>query len=333
MKKQQIKEEIQMEHTPSVSVIVPIYNAQRYIRRCLDSIRAQTFQNFEVIMINDGTTDSSADIAAEYTADPRFKLYNQDNRGVGCTRNRALEIARGEYVAFVDSDDAIVPEHLEKLYAAASKENADIVCCSYCCCDEDGGHLRTSKITKRRGVYSSEKLIGNIIRDISIRRYLWSKLWRRSLFISKGIAFPCITFEDACIIPILFYNAKRIAVITDRTYIYTCRTGSITGLTAKSCIGDYITANEKVEDYFLSRPEYEYYISHLIYQRCKTFFVTFAWLFVRLWRTKSFNYFGGNLKKIFRYTFAAARVSHRVQPVGLVERSNVRHREQVNKLI
>ena len=322
-----------MENAPLISVIVPIYNAERYIKRCLDSIQAQTFQNFEVIMINDGSQDSSADIAEEYTADPRFKLFHQDNRGVGYARNRGLEVARGEYLAFVDSDDAVVPEHLEKLYTAAAENDADIVCCSYFCCDDEGGRLRSSKITKRRGVYSSEKLIGNIIRDISIRRYLWSKLWRRSLFISKGITFPCITFEDSCIIPILFYNAKRIAAITDRTYIYTCRSSSITGLTAKSCIGDYITANEKVEDYFLSRPEYEFYIPHLIYQRCKTFFVTFAWLFVRMWRIRSFDYFGDNLKKIFRYIFASARVTHKEQPVTLAERSNVRRRKQINKLI
>lgn len=321
-----------MENAPLISVIVPIYNAERYIKRCLDSIQAQTFQNFEVIMINDGSQDSSADIAEDYTADPRFKLFHQDNRGVGYARNRGIEVARGEYLAFVDSDDAVVPEHLEKLYAAAAENDADIVCCSYFCCDDEGGRLRSSKITKRRGVYSSEKLIGNIIRDISIRRYLWSKLWRRSLFISKGITFPCITFEDSCIIPILFYNAKRIATITDRTYIYTCRNSSITGLTAKSCIGDYITANEKVEDYFLSRPEYEFYIPHLIYQRCKTFFVTFAWLFVRMWRIRSFDYFGGNLKKIFRYIFASARVTHKEQPVTLAERSNVRRRKQINKL-
>lgn len=332
MKKRQKNEEIKMENTPLVSVVVPIYKAEPYIRRCLDSIKAQTFQNYEVIMINDGTPDSSADIAAEYTVDPRFKLFHQENRGVGYVRNRGIELAKGEYVAFVDSDDAIVPEHLEKLYSAAADADADIACCSYCCCDEQGEHLRTSKITKRAGVYSSEKLIGNILRDISIRRYLWSKLWRRSLFVSKGISFPCITFEDACIIPILFYNARRIAVITDRTYIYTCRNTSITGLTAKNCVGDYITANEKVEDYFLSRPEYEYYISHLIYQRCKTFFVTFAWLFVRLWRIKSFNYFGGNLKKIFNYAFSSPRVSHSIQPEGLAERSNVRRRRQVNKL-
>ena len=322
-----------MEKAPLISVIVPIYNAERYLRRCLDSIQAQTFRDFEVIMINDGSQDSSADIAREYTADPRFKLYDQDNRGVGYVRNRGLEVAKGEYLAFVDSDDAVVPEHLEKLYAAADGNDADIVCCSYFCCDDEGGRLRSSKITKRRGVYSSEKLIGNIIRDISIRRYLWSKLWRRSLFISKGITFPCITFEDACIIPILFYNAKRIAVITDKTYIYTCRSSSITGLTGKNCIGDYITANEKVEDYFLSRPEYEFYITHLIYQRCKTFFVTFAWLFVRMWRIKSFDYFGGNLKKILRYVSASARVSHKEQqPVELAERANVRRRKQVNKL-
>lgn len=322
-----------MENTPLVSVIVPIYNTERYIRRCLDSIRAQTFQSFEVIMIDDGTPDSSADIAEEYTADSRFKLIRQENSGVGNVRNRGIDMARGEYIAFVDSDDAIVPEHLEKLYGAAAEADADIVCCSYSCCDEECGHLRTSKVTKRRGVYTSEQLIGNILRDISIRRYLWSKLWRKTLFTSKGIFFPCITFEDACVIPILFYNAGKIAVITDRTYIYTCRNSSITGLTAQSCIGDYLTANEKVEDYFLSRPEYEHYLAHLAYQRCKTFFVTFCWLFVRLWRIKSFDYFGGNFKKILRYVFASARVSHRIRPpeTGLAEMSNVRRRRQVNK--
>ncbi|MCM1298874.1 MAG: glycosyltransferase [Firmicutes bacterium] len=293
-----------MNHNPKISVIVPIYKVEKYIERCLNSIKAQSFRDYEVIMIDDGTPDNSAKIAERYTADPRFKLFRQNNSGVGITRNKGIQLAQGEYLAFVDSDDAVFPDHLEKLYNAAVKADADIVCCSYCCCDENGGHIRKSRITKSEGVYCSDKLIGNILRDISVRRYLWSKLWRKSLFTDYGISFPCQTFEDACIIPMLFYNARTIAAITDRTYIYTCRNNSITGLTGKNCIGDYLKANERVEDYFLSTPQYEFYLNDLRYQRVKTVLVTFCWLFVRAFRNRSMDYFGGNLKKICRYASA-----------------------------
>ncbi len=313
---------------PLVSVIVPIYKTESYIRRCLDSIKAQTFSDFEVIMIDDGTPDNAAVIAEEYTNDPRFKLVHQENSGIGNVRNKGIALSKSEYIAFVDSDDAIVPEHLEKLYKAASEGNADIVCCSYFCCDESGKHMRASKITKKKGLYSSEQLIGNILRDISIRRYLWSKLWRRSLFIENRISFPCTTYEDACIIPILFYNAKNIAVITDRTYVYTCRNNSITGLTGLNCVGDYITSNRRVEDYFLSTPEYEHYLPNLAYQRFKTAIVTFSWLFIRLWRIKSFDGFGTNLNKIIDYAFAPKITAQMSQPCGLEEQANVRRRRK-----
>lgn len=290
-----------METEPSVSVIVPIYKVEKYIARCLDSIKAQTFTDFEVIMIDDGTPDRSAEIAERYTSDPRFKLYHQQNAGLGAVRNRGVTLAKGEYIAFVDSDDAVKPEHLEKLYAAASKNNADIVCCSYCCCDDNGEHLRTSKIRKRRGVYNAERLTGNILRDISIRRYVWSKLWRRSLFIDNSVTFPTKLFEDAMTVPKLFYYAEKIAVITDTTYIYTCRTSSITGLTAKNCIGDYIEANEVVDSFFMSKSEAEFYLWNLRYQKVKTVCVTFCWLFVRMWRARTLDYFGTNLGKIAKY--------------------------------
>ena len=296
-----------METGPSVSIIVPIYKVEEYIARCLDSIKAQSFTDFEVIMIDDGTPDRSADIAEQYTADPRFRLYHQTNAGVGAARNHGLSLARGEYIAFVDSDDAVKPDHLEKLYTSARENGADIVCCSYCCCDEKGGHLRTSKIKKRSGIYPAEKLTGNILRDISVRRYLWSKLWRRTLFTDNNVVFPCVLFEDTRVIPILFYYAKKIAVITDATYIYTCRKNSITGLTAKNCIGDYIDANKVVDSFFMSTRESEFYLWNLKYQKIKTVLVTFCWLFVRAWRARTFEYFGTNLGKIARYAVPRRR--------------------------
>lgn len=290
-----------MDTTPSVSVIVPIYKVEGYIRRCLDSIKAQTFENYEVIMINDGTPDNSAKIAEEYTSDPRFKLFHQQNGGIGSVRNRAIGLARGEYLAFVDSDDSILPEHLKGLYEAAYKSNADIVCCGYCCCDEEGGHFRTSKILKHKGVYPAESLYGNIIRDISIRRYLWNKLIRKRLFTDNGLYFPNMLFEDTCMLPKLFYHAETVAVISGKTYVYTHRKSGITGFNDKRCIDNYLKANREVERYFMNTPEGEIYKWHMIYQRLKTASVTYCWLVIQIFKLRDKESFRENLSKINRY--------------------------------
>lgn len=284
--------------TPAISVIVPIYKVEKYLRRCLDSAAKQTFQDFEVIMIDDGSPDNSAEIALSYTDDPRFRLIRQENSGVGAVRNKGIREARGEYIAFFDGDDALAPDHLEKLYSAAKAADADVVCCGYCCCDENGEHLRSSKITHHGGVFCTDSIMGAVLRDISIRSYLWSKLWRKSLFTRNNVFFPKMTFEDAYIIPILFYYSERIAVISDRTYIYTCRNNSITGLTDISCIGNYLEANRYVEDFFVSAPEADFYRKDLVFRRIKTVLVTFCWLFVRVWRARTLEGFGYNLGKI-----------------------------------
>ncbi|MCM1055657.1 MAG: glycosyltransferase [Bacteroides sp.] len=301
-----------MEHTPLVSVIVPIYKVEKYIERCLDSIKAQTLRDFEVIMIDDGSPDGSAAIAEKYTDDPRFKLYRQENMGVGAVRNRAIDMAESEYVAFVDSDDSILPEHLERLYNAAAENGADIVCCGYCCCDEEGKHFRTSKIMKRRGVYPAEKLFGCIIRDISVRRYLWSKLFRKTLFTDNGLYFPKMMFEDAYIIPKLFYHARTVAVIGEKTYVYTHRASGITGFNDKRCINDYLTANESVERYFLSTPEAEHYVKHMIYQRVKTACVAYCWLVIQIFKLRDTESFKENFSRINRYLTARTRNSPKI---------------------
>ncbi|MBD5117262.1 MAG: glycosyltransferase [Ruminococcaceae bacterium] len=299
-----------MEHIPLVSVIVPIYKVEKYIKRCLDSIKAQTFQDYEVIMIDDGTPDNSAAIAEKYTADPRFKLYRQKNSGVGAVRNKAICLAHGEYLAFVDSDDSIFPNHLEGLCKAALENNADIVCCGYCCCDENGKHFRTGKILKRKGVYRAEELYGNIIRDISIRRYLWNKLFRKKLFTENDLYFPQMLFEDASIIPKLFYCAKTIAVTNDKTYVYTHRASGITGFNDKRCINDYLAANKSVEDYYLNTPEAEFYIGHMIYQRLKTASVTYCWLVIQIFKLRDKECFKENFAKINKYLTAPTWKEH-----------------------
>lgn len=293
-----------MEINPKISVIVPIYKVEGYIRRCLDSIKAQSFEDFEVVMINDGTPDASAEIAAEYTSDPRFRLYSQPNGGVGAARNKGVELARGEYVAFVDSDDGILPDHLENLYRAAAESGSDISCCGYRCYSEDWLHGRTCKIYKRSGVYFGESLYGVIIRDISLRRYIWGKLYKKSLFTDNGLYFPNRLFEDTYIIPLLFYYAGKIAVVKEKTYIYTRRKGSITGFGDRRCINDYIRANEEVEDFYLSAPEGEFYLKHMMYQRCKTASVTFCWAVIQAFKIRDAELFKTSLSGIGRYLTA-----------------------------
>ena len=115
-----------MEWKSKISIIVPIYNVENYLRECLESIKNQTFTNFECIMINDGSIDSSQEIAEQYLEDERFYLINQNNSGQSVARNRAINLAKGEFVCFVDSDDMIHPRLLEFLVAYI-QEDVDIV--------------------------------------------------------------------------------------------------------------------------------------------------------------------------------------------------------------
>lgn len=118
-----------MEQThPKVSVIVPVYNVEKYVSECLDSILNQTLRDIEIIALNDGSTDGSLGILNKYAEqDLRIRVYSHENRGLGPTRNRGITLARGDYLAFVDSDDTIEPDALETLYNRAVKEGADVV--------------------------------------------------------------------------------------------------------------------------------------------------------------------------------------------------------------
>ena len=110
-----------------ISIIVPIYNVENYLRMCLDSIQNQTYQNFECLLINDGSPDNSADICREYvTKDARFRYFEKENGGLSSARNLGIERSGGTYITFVDSDDWLEHDALDRLYGALKKENADI---------------------------------------------------------------------------------------------------------------------------------------------------------------------------------------------------------------
>ena len=115
-----------------VSIIVPVYNAENHIERCFDSIIAQDYPNWELIIIDDGSSDSSGDRCDRYSLwDKRIRVVHKPNGGVSSARNTGLKVCKGDYIGFMDSDDSLEPEFLESLYNAAIENDADIVCCNY----------------------------------------------------------------------------------------------------------------------------------------------------------------------------------------------------------
>lgn len=142
-----------------VSVIVPIYNAEKYLKQCLDSIQCQTLKDIEVIMIDDGSTDDSSEIAKSYLSDNRFSYYYKDNEGLAAARADGINRANGEYLGFIDSDDWAEPNMYEKMHTAAKSNDSDIVFCN--CIENEDGHRFTPEM--RSGSFNREQIMEEIL--------------------------------------------------------------------------------------------------------------------------------------------------------------------------
>ena len=207
-----------------ISVIVPIYNVEAYLERCIKSLQDQTYSDFEVIMVDDGSTDQSVETAKHYiNSDKRFKYFYQSNAGQGSARNTGIRNASGDYYCFVDSDDYVHPQYLENLFRAIDETNSDI---SVCGVERvfDGGGKVDYKITNQDGA--------SIITDI--RKYLLfasfsvcNKLFKKELF--EGLSFPeRMKFEDFALMPQVYARASKIVSIKDKLYYYYYRQNSTT---------------------------------------------------------------------------------------------------------
>lgn len=247
-------------NSPKISLIVPVYNVEIYLRKALDSIVSQTFKDVEVILVNDGSTDSSYDILQEYAKKyDNFIILNKENGGLSDARNAGLKIAKGEYIAFLDSDDYLHPKFLEVLYNLAIDNNADISCCN---CKmyfpKINLKLPIPTIPVNR-VYSNEEALKKLILDYTIHHFSWNKLCKRSIFEKNKIEFYDMYFEDISTSPRLFYNAKRIAVTTKSLYYYTQRTGSILNTMDAQKINDYTKALGIIRNYLEMKNDYNKY--------------------------------------------------------------------------
>lgn len=205
-----------------VSIIVPVYNCGEMFPLCLQSLREQSMTDFEVILVNNGSTDGSADLAEQIAAeDSRFRVIEHTDGGAGTARNVGIDAAQGEYIAFVDGDDRVNPCYLEALYVAACREKADIVVSSFRYYFLHNGQTKTGVCVSDR-VYAKEQALGMLLQDGgAFRFYLWGKLFRRTLLTEHHIRIPDMYYEDAVVTPQLFYFANCVVTVHDACYDYT----------------------------------------------------------------------------------------------------------------
>lgn len=249
-----------------VSVIVPVYNTEKYLRRCLDSLVNQTLSDIEIIIINDGSPDNSQLIIDEYCTNYPFVLgYRKDNGGLGSARNFGLQLAKGDYIGFVDSDDYVKYDMYEKMYNTAIGKNADLVICDFQFEDEEGNITDSSKIT----LELNDKQISESQYALKYgRSEAVNKLYSKSLFLQNKISYPGILYEDYPTTLLLIEAANQIAYVPEPMYFYVQRKNSIMGQSNSFSekIFDILKATELIissEHLFRDQADYKFYLDEI----------------------------------------------------------------------
>lgn len=255
-----------MEFDIKISVIVPVYNVEKYLEKCIESIINQTFEKYEIILVDDGSTDSSCEIVDYYGEKyPQIiNVFHKKNGGLGDARNYGINHAKGEYLIFIDSDDYIELDMLECLYNKAKEYNSDIVMCRFKSITESGNIKYISK----------EKFSEDELMTLSKNKDLmlthpaaWNKMYRRELFLSNNdIRYPSqVWYEDIRTTLKLFNVANSIIYVDKVLYNYLIREGSITN--NKNCErnSEIVDALNDIVYYFKSNNKYEEYKEEIEY--------------------------------------------------------------------
>ena len=212
----------------AISVIVPVYRVEKYLPACIDSILNQTFTDFELILVDDGSPDRCPEICDEVARrDARVRVIHQANAGLSAARNAGIEAAHGAWLSFVDSDDYIAPHFCEKLYQTAQRTNADCVMCSVQNVDESGKLIDSALMRVADEVKTGQEVLQKIGRD-DVTPYLtaWNKLYRRKLF--NTLRYPAgRQNEDVFVFAELFCQVQRAVCVAEPLYFYRKRIGSI----------------------------------------------------------------------------------------------------------
>lgn len=208
-----------------ISIIIPVYNVEKYLNKCIESVVKQTFKNLEIILIDDGSTDSSGNICDEWKMkDERIIVIHKENGGVSSARNAGLDIAQGEYVGFVDSDDYIDNQMYEVLLKQTQKFNTELSFCNFFDVDEKG--KKESSNMEYKCILTKKEVMSGMFQNNNENFALWNKLVKREKL--KNIKFDenIKIYEDALFCFQMIENVNSISFCKNNLYFYTDREGS-----------------------------------------------------------------------------------------------------------
>jgi glycosyltransferase involved in cell wall biosynthesis len=300
---------------PKLSIIVPVYNVEHYIEKCINSILTQTFTTFELILVDDGSLDKSGEICDEYSKrDSRVKVIHKKNGGLAAARNTGITMAQGTYIGFVDSDDWIEPNMYKFLYESCVKNYADISIIGVREVDEEGICLNE---------YIPDSInFGQILK----RAYAWNKIFKKELFIKNELFFTAGRYyEDIELIPKLFVKSIKVNVVNQIGYNYLKRNTSITGSRDEKIL-DNLWAYTQIKQYLIEKNMYltykeefekgvvyfkKYYIN-ILYDYPTRFLITNSKRIIN-----DFNKIGGIHKKEY-LKFGMKHLNFSIRKIGVL---------------
>lgn len=238
---------------PGISVIVPLYQAERFVEQCVESVRQQTYTDWELLLIDDGSTDATPALCDRLAEDPRIRVFHKPNGGVSSARNLGLQEAAGKYIAFLDADDRFVPETLETMWQLLDSTGADTAGCAHWNLTPAGE--RAPELLLQAGVYDRQgiregivyPLLGDRLTQPVFNGYIWRYLFSAQIIRSAEITFEGAYLEDELFLMEYFCNAQRLAVTEEPLYRYFWNPASATHR--------YMRNFEQVFHRFLERKE------------------------------------------------------------------------------
>lgn len=261
-----------------LSIIIPVYNVEKYLRKCLDSVLDQDLSNYEVIIVNDGSTDGSESIINEYTDKygERIKAYKKENGGLSSARNYGVPYAQGEYICFLDSDDYVEKNHYRKMYDLAKNDNADLVVSDF----EYVWENKNQPNLYKNGIeYVNESL--NKCMFLS-PLFSWNKMYRKKLFSDLGCKYPeGLWYEDIPVTLLYASNSKKISHLKEKGFNYLQRSTSIMGSSYSPKMKDIFIEFENIYNDFKQKNLFNIYRDELEYLFIEHFLIYGAFRFLR----------------------------------------------------
>ncbi len=248
-----------------ISVIIPVYNVESYLRRCVKSVQAQVYNNLEIILVDDGSKDSSGQICDELAAeDSRIKVIHQENAGLACARNSGLRIYTGEYVCFIDSDDYILPNYIDYMHSLCIGTGCKMAFCESFSTSEDTYDIAIDR-SLSPVVYDSRDLLDQFYGDMHcVITVAWNKLIHRSV-VGDTIFEPGVIHEDEATTFKYIYNARKVVYTANPLYCYYTRPESITGVGYSAKNLDILIGYERRMSFYKEKGELALYNKEYIY--------------------------------------------------------------------